>query len=47
MYAYNPRKIPYDQLKESLIGNDRWDILTSILTELKLRDGESPNSTGC
>ena len=42
MYAYNPRKKSYAQLENSLVGDDRWDILNGILSELALKKGESP-----
>jgi tetratricopeptide (TPR) repeat protein len=42
MYAYNPRKKTFQQLEKSLVGNDRWEILNSILKELSLGVGESP-----
>ena len=42
MYAYNPRKKTYPQLKESLVGEDRWDTLNQIQKELKLKKGEAP-----
>ena len=42
MYAYNPRKKPQQQLEQSLVGSDRWDILNDILKELTLKDGDRP-----
>jgi hypothetical protein len=42
MYAYNPRKKSSDELAQSLVGDDRWDILNGILSELALKKGESP-----
>jgi len=42
MYAYNPRKKSYAQLESSLVGDDRWDILNGILSELALKKSESP-----
>ncbi len=42
MYAYNPRKKTPEQLESSLVGADRHDILNGIMTELALKDGESP-----
>lgn len=42
MYAYNPRKKSSEELAQSLVGDDRWDILNGILSELSLKKGESP-----
>ena len=42
MYAYNPRKKSSQELKKSLVGNDRWDVLNNILKELSIGDGEGP-----
>lgn len=42
MYAYNPRKKTAEQLESSLVGADRHDILNGILSELALKNGESP-----
>lgn len=42
MYAYNPRKKTPKQLEESLIGDDRWDILNNIIDEMVIKKGESP-----
>ena len=42
MYAYNPRKKSSAELSQSLVGADRWDILSGILSELALKKGESP-----
>jgi|GEM_PF-5659746 len=42
MYAYNPRKKSSEELSQSLVGADRWDILNGILGELALKKGESP-----
>jgi tetratricopeptide (TPR) repeat protein len=42
MYAYNPRKKSYQQLEKSMVGDDRWDILNSILRELDLKKNEGP-----
>ena len=42
MYAYNPRKKTPEQLESSLVGADRHDILNSLLSELALKNGESP-----
>ena len=42
MYAYNPRKKSSEELAQSLVGADRWDILNGILSELALKKGESP-----
>src|ERR1035438_4839234 len=42
MYAYNPRKKSSEELAQSLVGADRWDILNGILGELALKKGESP-----
>ncbi|MCP5054233.1 MAG: ArsR family transcriptional regulator [bacterium] len=42
MYAYNPRKKTYQQLEESMVGHDRWDILDTIRREMDLKKGEGP-----
>ncbi len=42
MYAYNPRKKSPEQLERSLVGEDRRDILNSILGEMALEEGEGP-----
>jgi len=42
MYAYNPRKKSPRQLEDSLVGDDRWDILHSIMREMVLDAGDSP-----
>lgn len=42
MYKYNPRKKTPEQLESSLVGADRHDILSGILAELALKNGESP-----
>ena len=42
MYAYNPRKKSYQQLEQSLVGRDRWEVLNNILHELDIEDGEGP-----
>lgn len=42
MYAYNPRKKSAEQLENSLVGADRHAILSELLTELNLKDDESP-----
>ena len=42
MYIYNPRKKSYQQLEQSMVGNDRWDILDSILEEMDIKKGEAP-----
>ncbi|MCP4622982.1 MAG: hypothetical protein GY850_05565, partial [bacterium] len=42
MYAYNPRKKPYEQLERTLVGSDRWDLLNNILQELAIKEGEGP-----
>ena len=42
MFAYNPRKKSPEQLEKSMVGEDRWDILRTILKELSLADGECP-----
>ena len=42
MYAYNPRRKSYQQLEQSMVGADRWDILNSILEEMDVKKGEGP-----
>ncbi len=42
MYKYNPRKKSHEQLKKSLVGSDRIDILKSIKKELSLKKGDKP-----
>jgi len=42
MYAYNPRKKTPQQLEKSLVGDDRWDVLDTILLEMTLEEGEKP-----
>ncbi len=42
MYAYNPGKKSYQQLEKSMVGDDRWDILNSILREMDLKKKEGP-----
>ncbi len=42
MYAYNPRKKTARELEETLVGDDRREILNNILRELSLEDGETP-----
>jgi len=42
MYAYNPRKKSYQQLEKSMVGDDKWDILNSILKEMDIKKNEGP-----
>jgi tetratricopeptide (TPR) repeat protein len=42
MYAYNPRKKTFQQLKDSMVGSDRWDILHTIMQEMDIKREESP-----
>jgi tetratricopeptide (TPR) repeat protein len=42
MFAYNPRKKTFQQLKDSMVGSDRWDILHTIMQEMDIKKEESP-----
>lgn len=42
MYAYNPRKKTYEQLESQMVGEDRWEILNAVLSEMEIKKGEGP-----
>ena len=42
MHKYNPRKKSPQQLEESLVGADRWDLLENITKEMSIPAGENP-----
>lgn len=42
MHTYNPRKKSPQQLEESLVGADRWDLLETIIKEMSIPADENP-----